>query len=461
MKNRKRKGRRFQSNRALRASGTEVKDTVPVPKRKTGDMAIFVRAPDSEVFEPFNGKGLGGEPMRWPFFHRQHVTAIAQSLGENNPGYELEIRYLPDTAYEEFDYKEYEDSYRPDLKDTRFDGPMETRPIKGQSDIGRFGSRIVLRGKGNGLVGNGGGWAIDDYGSEDPGMFGDVSEMQSMEAYARAHPDPRDTIPFDNSPMDTGFDPFDDPYYEPGSGWAFGPSFTEDEDDLPGFVTASDYPVKGGKRTDRRVSEISATPVETYTTQTHGVKVVTGTLEGRLTPDRKANAIGTSIMEMSGGRTVPLKDTIRRGVYYGVQESDAPEIGETRRILVTGKVMDNGDRTFSVDLTQSDTGSPYLDVPRTYMSMLDPPVTEQDVEYRRRVGERFDGDGRPWSDRRYSVDGRFTTPDKVVSKLARFTKRTEREAMADPVLRGMRVHDSVDMGSEGLLVRTFGRRNGR
>ena len=39
--------------------------------------------------------------------------------------------------------------------------------------------------------------------------------------------------------------------------------------------------------------------------------------------------------------------------------------------------------------------------------------------------------------------------------------KTPREVETDPAVRGMRVHDSMDMGSEGLLVRTFGRRKAR
>ena len=473
MKNRKRKGRRLQSNRAMRASGAEVKDTVPVPLRKTGDLVIFARAPDSDTFEPFDGRGLGGEPVRWPYFHRQHVTAIAQSLRENNPGYEVEIRYMPDTAYEEFDYKEYEDSYRPDMKDVSLDGPRPTKPIRGQTNIGSFRSRVVDRP----------GWVLPEPVPEvspkrDFDPYTDVDmpdwvqydqpgseEMYAMEAYARAHPDPMRTIPYDEDPK--GYDPFDEPDYEPNEyGWV--DSIEDDapvydspaEGELPGFVSAAEYrPV--GDTDGKAPRAISATPMETYATQTYGVEVVTGKVEGRLTPNNKANAIGESIVELTDGRTRPLKDTIRNGVYYGVVETEAPEIGERRRMLVTGRVKDNGDRTYSAELYQSDTGSPYLDVPKSYMALLDPPVTEEDVEYRTRVGERFDGDGRPWDDRRYTIRGEPATPEKVVARLSRFMGKTAREVETDPAVRGMRVHDSMDMGSEGLLVRTFGRRKAR
>lgn len=397
MKRTKRKGGRLWSDKAIRANGTHVKDTFQASLPRTGDLAIYIRAPGTDTYLPFDGNGAGAEPMRWPFQHRQHVNAIARSMAEMNPGYDVEVRYLPDTAFETVTIADFEQSYRPDLKELRFDGRNETKRIRGQTDIGAFRPREV------------------------PGRA--VAPMYD--------------------------DPFDDPLYEPTmDGWD-----DPHPDDLPGFVSAADYPLVRDMP-----EQVSPVPMETYATQTYGVNVVTAPVGGRLTPDRKANAIGQSIAEMTCGRTRPLKDTIRKGVYYGVVQTDAPEIGESRRMLVTGKVIDNGDRTYGVDLTQSDTGSPYMDVPRSYMAMLDPPQTEQDIEYRCRVGERFDGDGRPWDDRRYEVSGRPTSIGNVVAKLSRFTGRTEREVVADPELRGMRVHDSMDMGSEGTLVRTFGRR---
>ena len=484
MRKTKRKGKRTLSNRALRASGVESKDTVMAPLSRTGDLAIFVRAPGSDRFEPFDGKGIGKEPIRWPYFHRQHVLSIAESLRENNPGYEVDVRYMPDTAYEEFDRADYEDSYRPELKDVTFDSPRETKRIQGQTDIGSFRSRVAPRYRmerfGPLPEASEEGWDdpvwepewVSYVGYDTPYEEANAEEHYAMEIYAREHPDPLYAMPYDEDPV--GYDPFDDPGYEPTMDrWE--QSFMDDvpevravpvakADDLPGFVSAADYPKgkpKGKGRTKPKAREIATTPMETYATQTYGVNVVTKRVDGRLTPDRKANAIGESIVEMTEGRTRPLKDTIRKGVYYGVVETDAPEIGERRRMLVTGRVKDNGDRTYSVDLTQSDTGSPYMDVPRTYMSMLDPPVTEQDVEYRKRVDERFDGDGRPWDDRRYTVSGKQVTPKTAVAKLSKFTGRTTREVETDPAIRGMRVHDSIDMGSEGLLVRTFGRRKGR
>lgn len=481
--------RRFVRNDAIRADGKTIDQTVKAPLPRTGDLEIYVRAPEDDSFRPFDGNGIGNEPLRWPFFHRQHVKAIAQSMAEGNPGYDFDVRYDDDTAYEEFDYREYEGSYRPDLKGFDFRAP-KTRRMDGQTDIGSFAPRAVPN-----------------------------------------HPE-WPPFPSDDEPLDNPYDPMDDPLYEPwmrspirpegrhmeivalipgdsrkwyytGSvlrasestvqyydpneaetvrrkleelgrthpDYVFEVEYAEpvrkkiaDEPyvgDLPPmseeFVTA-DRLRRSDASVRRRVEEISSDPVDTYSTQTYGVQVVTAPIAGRLTPSSKADAIGASIIEMTEGRTRPLKATVRKGVYYGVLEVDAPEIGDARRILVSGRVVDNGDRTFSVVLDQSDTGSPNMDVPRTYMAMLDEPVTEQDAMFRKRMSERYDGDGRPWDDRRYTVDGTETDVGTVVAKLSRFSGRTPKQVLSDPGFRGMRVYDEVDMGQEGTLARSYARR---
>ena len=115
--------RRFIRSDAIRADGKTIDETVKAPLPRTGDLEIYVRAPGNDAFRPFDGKGIGDEPLRWPFFHRQHVRAIAQSMEEGNPGYEFDVRYDDDTAYENFDSTEYIGSYRPDLKGFDFDAP--------------------------------------------------------------------------------------------------------------------------------------------------------------------------------------------------------------------------------------------------------------------------------------------------------------------------------------------------
>lgn len=475
--------RRFIRSDAIRADGKTIDETVKAPLPRTGDLEIYVRAPGNDDFRPFDGKGIGDEPLRWPFFHRQHVRAIAQSMEEGNPGYEFDVRYDDDTAYENFDSTEYIGSYRPDLKGFDFDAPR-TGKMEGQTDIGSFAPRIGRK--------------------------------------------PSASVPWpasatDEEPMDVPYDPMDDPLYEPwmrelphpdgrrmmivavrsgdpvrryytgsslgpseAAAMVYGPEKAEQvrttlEDlgrEMPGFLfdveylgpepsdvrlqdagfITADRLVDPGTHVRRRSDEISSDPMDTYSTQTYGVHVTTDPVKGRLTPSNKADAIGASVFEMTEGRTRPLKGTIRKGVYYGVMEVDAPEIADTRRILVSGRVIDNGDRTFSVVLDQSDTGSSNMDVPRTYMDMLDAPVTEQDVDFRRRMGERFDGDGRPWEDRRYTVDGTETDVGTVVAKLSRFSGRTPKEVLSDPGFRGMRIYDQADMGQEGILARSYARR---
>lgn len=426
--------RKLVSSKGLRADGTRSEFDIPEPAPMTGDLEIFVRPPDGEDYIPFNGEGLGGEAMRWPFYMRQHVLAIAGSIRDGNPGYDVIVRREKDTAYEHL--ADGMDSYRGDLMGIDLGGPTKTKRIEHQTDL--FGFR-----------------------RKEPEPVQIVSALD---------------FPYDGSPLEPSADPWDDPAYDPelhtaagyGGQGALRPPQTparraEPVQQLGGFVTADTLVGSAPRRPKaaKRAAETAASPMDTYSTQTYGVTVETEPVQGRLTPNNRANAIGRAIVDMTEGRSRPLKDTIRKGVYYAVLQVDAPEIGDERRILVSGAVQDIGGRRLRVVLDQSDTGSANMDVPKSYMELLDAPVTDQDREFRQRMAERFDGDGRPWEDRAYTVGLKKIGIGDAVGRIARSTGRTEREVLADPMLRGMRVHDTYDLGDGEMMARSYGRRSRR
>ncbi len=463
--------RKLVSSRGLRADGTRSEFDVPEPVPMTGDLEIFVRPPEGDAYLPFNGEGLGGEAMRWPFYMRQHVLSIAGAIRDGNPGYDVVVRREKDTAYEDFDGDEYARSYRMDLKGVDFGAPA--KPKRGERQADLFGFR--RREKRPVQVVSALDFPYDGSVmpvSADP--FDSISPEDAADGYDGWLAD-RIALdfPYDGTPLEASADPFDSPDYDPelaaAGRHAVQPaampkaSVRRAAQDMGGFVTADTLarakpePAKRPKRS----AEISASPMDTYSVQTYGVKVETEPVQGRMTPAAKADAIGRAIEEMTEFRSRPVRATVRKGVYYAVLQVDAPEIGDTRNVLVSGRVQDIGGRKLRVMLDQSDTGSANMDVPKSYLEMLDAPATDQDKAFRQRMAERFDGDGRPWEDRQYTVGlGKISIGD-AVDRISASTGRTKKEVLADPLLRGMRVHDTYDLGDGEAMARSYSRRGRR
>lgn len=464
--------RRLVSSKGLRADGTRSEFDIPEPAPMTGDLEIFVRPPDGDDYLPFNGESLGGEAMRWPFYMRQHVLSIAGALRDGNPGYDVVVRREKDTAYEDFDGDEYLRSYRKDIKGIDLGRPAKAKKAERQADLFGFMRREpepvqIVSALDFPYDGSPMPVDYDDFGVD----FEDDTELDRWLADRIAL-----DFPYDGSPLEPSGDPYDDPLYDPelqvadvravkAAATPQAPARrAEPVPELGGFVTADTLArqkPKAAKKASKKPREISAAPMDTYSTQTYGVLVETEPVKGRLTPNNKANAIGMAIVEMTEGRSVPIKDTIRKGTYYAVLRVDAPEIGDTRNVLVSGRVRDIGGGRLQVMLDQSDTGSANMDVPKSYMELLDFPQTEQDKAFRQRMAERYDGDGRPWEDRAYTVGLKKIGIGDAVGRIAKSTGRSEKEVLADPMLRGMRVHDIYDLGDGETMARSYSRRGRR
>ena len=194
-----------------------------------------------------------------------------------------------------------------------------------------------------------------------------------------------------------------------------------------------------------------------YPTQVFDMELVTEPIQGKRTVVNKTRAIDAAVVEISRGNATIVKSSIENGVYYAVIDACNPDLGACQRILVTGKVVDapnGGVRTY---LLQSDTGSPFLDCPRSYLKLLDEPRTIQDECYRRMVSERYDGDGRPWEERRYVVSGKEYDADGMVDAVSETTGLTPWQVKTTRDVRAMRVHDEIDV-SGTRLSRVFNRK---
>lgn len=194
-----------------------------------------------------------------------------------------------------------------------------------------------------------------------------------------------------------------------------------------------------------------------YSTQLFGMEIITPPLQRRRTPANKCRLMDSTIIGMTEGKVKILKSTISKDVYYAVLEVCNPDLGTYQRILVTGKVLDDFDGSISTYLLQSDTDSPFLDCPRSYLSMLDDPRTEQDGIYRSKVLKRFEGDGRPWDERRYMIGSTEYDADGMVKAVSNSTGLTPWGVQTTRDIRAMRVYDEVDMKGTRLL-RVFNRR---
>lgn len=327
-----------------------------VSYEKEGDYIIVGRQKGIGKYRLFDGKGLGNEPLRWPYSYRQTVMSIAESLGYNNPSLEFEVRQLPDTIY---------------------NGPID-KATQRRLD-GRDMHMLEI--------------PTPHWGSFD-------------------RPDPPKDVPkLDTFPEEPIVEPIDDYHLD-------------------------------------------------YSTQVFDMELISQPIEGRRTVANKTRAIDAAVMEISGGNATIVRSSMENGVYYAVIDACNPDLGACQRILVTGKVVDatnGGVRTY---LLQSDTGSPFLDCPRSYLKLLDEPRTIQDECYRRMVFERYDGDGRSWDERRYSVAGKEYDADAMVEAVSKSSGLTPWQVKTTRDVRAMRVHDEVDL-SGTKLVRIFNRKGRR
>lgn len=210
---------------------------------------------------------------------------------------------------------------------------------------------------------------------------------------------------------------------------------------------------------DSPVQPVSDYPID-YSTQMFGTEIVTAPIAGRLTPSSRSRAIDNAIAGMTMGQASVLKSTIKSGTYYAVVEACSPELGSCQRILLTGRVLDRPDGSVSTFLLQSDTGSTFLDAPKAYLKMIDPPRTEADERYRRMMDERLAGDGRPWNSRRYTVNGEEVNAGQMVSRVSKLTGRTPWEVETTRGIRAMRVHDTYEANGS-KIVRCFNLRGKR
>ena len=194
-----------------------------------------------------------------------------------------------------------------------------------------------------------------------------------------------------------------------------------------------------------------------YSTQLFGMEIVTSPMKGRRTPSNKCKLMDSTITEIAGGNVSILKSTISKNVYYAVLEACNPDLRTCQKILVMGKVLDDPDGGIRTHLLQSDTGSPFLDCPRSYLSILDDPRTEQDEIYRSKVLRRFEGDGRPWDERKYTIGGTEYDAFGMVQKVSDSTGLTPWGVQTTRDIRAMRVYDEVDVNGT-KLIRVFNRR---
>ena len=210
--------------------------------------------------------------------------------------------------------------------------------------------------------------------------------------------------------------------------------------DVP-FQPATDYPMD-------------------YSTQLFGTEIVTEPLKGSRTPAAKCRSIDNAIAAVTLRQANVIKSTLKNGTYYGVVEACNRDLGSCQHILLTGRVLDCDNGAVSTFLLQSDTGSSFLDVPKSYLDMIDAPRTEADRKYRTMVAERLAGDGRAWGKRRYTVDGTEMDAGQMVSRFAKLTGRTPWEVETSRGIRALRVHDSYEeKGSK--IVRCFNLRRRR
>ena len=73
------------------------------------------------------------------------------------------------------------------------------------------------------------------------------------------------------------------------------------------------------------------------------------------------------------------------------------------------------------------------------------------------VSERYDGDGRPWEERRYVVFGKEYDADGMVDAVSETTGLTPWQVKTTRDVRAMRVHDEIDV-SGTRLSRVFNRK---
>lgn len=188
-----------------------------------------------------------------------------------------------------------------------------------------------------------------------------------------------------------------------------------------------------------------------YSAQLFGMEIVTSPLKGRRTPSNKCR-----LLDITNGDVNILKSTISKDVYYAVLKACNPDLRTFQKILVTGKVLDDPEGGIRTYLLQSDAGSPFLDCPCSYLSILDYPRTEQDEIYHSKVLRLFESDRRPWDERKYTIGGTEYDAPGMVQKVSDSTGLTPWGVQTTRDIRAMRVYDEVDL-NRTKLIRVFNR----
>lgn len=415
------------------------------------DWMIYGKEKGKKQFRPFTGEGFTGNiiyALRFPPNEGEKVKEIVEQLNRDNPRYIFEARRGKGSIFPDPDNpKKGRDPWKPENPEDLFEYYESPRPD-------RDGDLIIRgRAKGSGVF-----LPFDGYGfTGDPLRWPSGSGFrQNVMSIARSlevnNPHMEfevvrlsDTV-FRSYPRFAEGDPFKrrylhnlivEPPYDDGYGRPDNPKRMKRLDKFP----------------DTPVQPVPDYPMD-YSTQMFGMELVTEPIAGRRSPSAKCRAIDTAIAAVTQGQASVLKSTLKGGTYYAVVEACNSGLGSCQRILLTGRVLDCANGAVSTFLLQSDTGSYFLDVPRSYLKMIDDPRTEADERYRQMMNERLAGDGRPWNKRRYTVDGEEMDADQMVSRVSKLTGRTPWQVQTTRGIRAMRVHDSYEAGGS-KIVRCF------
>lgn len=420
---------------------------------KGDDWMIYGKKRKGGRFMAFDGHGFTSKliyAVRYPPNQWAKAQAAVEQLNRDNPEYVFEVRRGKGSIFGEPEATELEDWKRSGGHIEYYDEPQSTR--KGDYIIaGR------LKGVGNFLP-------FDGHGFEGPAMRWPFAYRQNVMAIAGALND-------NNPDMEFVVDPMPDTVFKripaPGEGndplhtrYLYG--FVVSPPETDGFSRPKDptqvKPID--QFPDSPVPPAPEYPID-YSTQMFGTEIVTEPIAGRRTSSAMCRAIDGAVASMTMGQASVLKSTMKRGTYYAVVEACNPDLGSCQRILLTGRVVDCPNGAVSTYLLQSDTGSVFLDAPKAYLKMIDPPRTEADERYRRMIDERMAGDGRPWGKRRYTMNGTEMDADQMVASVSKLTGRTPYEVQTTRGIRAMRVYDSYEEKG-AKLVRCFNiRRRGR
>jgi len=100
-----------------------------------------------------------------------------------------------------------------------------------------------------------------------------------------------------------------------------------------------------------------------------------------------------------------LKDTMKGSVYYAVTEITDRETGKVTRLAVVTPTGMGKDEFYFKEMDET-CGPMYYDIPLSYLDLLTEPLNDYSKKWRSDVVRKAEEKKRPFSDRRFSIDGK-------------------------------------------------------